>query len=734
MPTRKKRFTFDILLMIGGIAAAGMAFLFSLNLSTNVSRKLTYIQAEASVSRVKSLFAALDQSLENLKDYSLGYAMWDDSYTFVQHPSGDYPRANYAEPVLAASPVQLVGIYDSQRRLLFSAALDGHGKTAPAPAEIATEAFTASFRRILKVEDSLTRLEWVGDRPYLLAIWPITNSARTAARNGYLMFGQLLDGKILDRISAIADIETKLVRAQSAPTGPAILLPTSLLGPVRLSFENTSGSAGEASSRARASLNGDESAREVVFDLRLPSKVFEAGNYLSHVVRRDFLIVSAAFAVFALFAILAIFRRRGELQRRGVEGEQLRAALAEAENLARRAEVADKAKSAFLAAMSHEIRTPLNAIIGYAELLRTAHLDRESIQAVQTIRDSGDLLLRVLNDILDFSKIEAGELAIHPEPMHVGSLLSEVRTLFSLQARKRNNQLTIAIAEDVPEWIVADETRVKQVLANLVSNGLKFTENGTVHVTVSRRSPEGSPAPQAQPLETEAIQLQFAVDDDGEGVAAEHEPWLFKAFSQVDSRLARRHGGSGLGLAICRRLCSLMGGEISYRPNAPKGSSFLFHISCEIPTHASLHVQTEPLLPSAPAASASLSILVVDDNATNALLMQIILKRLGISATVAGSGQAAIDIYEQRGADLILMDIQMPEMDGFEATRRIRQMEGRLHLPPSRIVAVTADILETSLVMAKLAGMDGYLSKPVNFVQIQKIVDQTLRSSLAHAK
>jgi len=704
------QFAADILLTLAGLGAAVMAFVFSLQLSSDVREQLGRIQEEASANRVRFVLQAFDQNLQNLSSYTLGYAMWDDSYAFVQAPQGSaYPATNYAESVLAASPVQLVGIYDAAGRLLFSAALDEAGKTIPVPPELSAPAFGARFTALKRLDDRETfaGIEWLGGRPYLLSAWPITNSARTAPPKGAILFGTLIGKKVLSGVTALTSIGVEPLRNPPSLAGPTLNLQTPLLGASQAHLAPALPGPGfdAVITLPRAS----PAATPVSFELHLPARLSQAAMSLDHAVRLDFLLVSAAFGAFVIFAGWEISRRRRE-------SRYLKAEHAHAERLADEAASADRAKSAFLAVMSHEIRTPLNAIIGYAELLDHTPLNPESTQAIQTIRESSSGLLRVLNDILDFSKIEAGALAIHSEPVSIRALVTEVHSLFELQALARDNRLILDLDPALPQRIVIDGTRLKQVLSNLVSNAIKFSHHGEIRVAVAADS-----APR---------RLRISVTDDGIGITPEQEAHLFQAFTQVDSSPTRRYDGTGLGLAISRRLCLLMDGKITFQRRQPQGS--IFHV--EIPFEPAAHERSpkpnpEPASPpAAPLLAPPIDILVVDDNPTNARLLNAILKRLGLDARIAHSGAQALACVEERHADLILMDIQMPEMDGFETTRRIRTLESTRQIPPCRIVAVTADILETSHATARSAGMDDYLSKPVKPAQIRSVIEATARA------
>jgi signal transduction histidine kinase/CheY-like chemotaxis protein len=679
-----------------------MAFVFSLQLSSDVRGQLGRIQNEASANRIRAVLQALDQDLQSLSSYTLGYAMWDDTYAYVQHPDPAYPTTNYAESVLAASPVQLVGIYDPTGRLLFSAALDEAGKTMPVPPELALPAFGARFTAFRRLDDhdTFTGIEWLGGRPYLLSAWPVTNSARTAAPKGAILFGTLVGKKILDRIATLTFVTVQPERNPPLLAGTRLTLRTPLLSEAQATLAP---SLDGPDFNAVLALGGPPApAHPVAFQLHLPASLSQTATSLDRAVRLDFLLVSAAFAIFVLFAGWEISRRRRE-------GQRLQAERAHAERLAEEATSADRAKSAFLAVMSHEIRTPLNAIVGYAELLEHIPLDPESTQAVKTIRESSGGLLRVLNDILDFSKLEAGALAIHCEPVSIRALVTEIHSLFELQALTRENRLILDLDPALPPRIVIDGTRLKQVLANLVSNATKFSHQGEIRIAVAVAS-----GPR---------RLRISVTDDGIGITPEQESRLFQAFNQVDSSPTRRYDGTGLGLAISRRLCLLMGGTLTFQRRQPHGSLFQVEIPFEPAAPEPAAAPAAP--PATPPVTVPIDILVVDDNPTNARLLTAILKRLGLEARIALSGAEALARVAERRADLILMDIQMPEMDGFETTRRIRAIESSRQIPPCRIVAVTADILETSYATARAAGMDDYLGKPVKPAQIRAVIEAT---------
>ena len=388
------------------------------------------------------------------------------------------------------------------------------------------------------------------------------------------------------------------------------------------------------------------------------------------------------------------------------------------------AEAANQAKSRFLATMSHEMRTPLNGVLGMIGLLLASPLNPTQMRQAGLIRSSGQTLLTVLNDILDLSKIEAGRMDLEILPFALADALQDVVSLLAVRAEARGLALTLHLPADLPAALQGDASRLRQVLFNLVGNALKFTEAGSVRVVVSHR-----------PLDDGRIGLTIAVQDTGIGISAEVLPRLFTRFSQADSSTARRYGGTGLGLAITREIVELMGGRIAVRSEPGVGSCFSIELTLALSeppsrvrssssSSSSSGAGDVPALAS-PAETRPAHILVAEDNAVNQLLIKALLDQLGHDSDVVGNGLEALHQVQAKHYDLVLMDIQMPEMDGVAATLAIRALAGPVARIP--ILAMTANVMSEQTRHYRSAGMDGVVAKPINLDELVAAISQALR-------
>lgn len=389
-----------------------------------------------------------------------------------------------------------------------------------------------------------------------------------------------------------------------------------------------------------------------------------------------------------------------------VRETELAQALAQEKELTRKARAGERAKSEFLAMMSHEIRTPMNGILGFAEILsQTPNLPSSCRDSVQTITSSAEALLRILDDILDFSRLEAGQLEIEKTPFSPRALLNDLQTILAPAAQEKGLRLNFEEGPDIPSQLVGDPGRLRQILLNLVGNAIKFTSAGSVSVSM-RHLP--------RQLWSDSHYFAFSVRDTGPGIPEEKLEAIFQPFVQADASISRRHGGTGLGLTISRRLVQLLDGTLTAKSEPGKGAEFLLTLPFELPRAP---VDDAPAPEEAHDASFAqkhpLSVLLVEDDKVNLKLIGALTRRLGYEPLLARNGCEAVKIFRESRPDCIFMDLQMPEMDGIEATEAIRQLEAETKSPPAFIVALTANILPADRQRCMNAGMNDYLNKPV---------------------
>ena len=395
--------------------------------------------------------------------------------------------------------------------------------------------------------------------------------------------------------------------------------------------------------------------------------------------------------------------------RHGMEEDLVNASLTQAKEAA---DAANLAKSQFLATMSHEIRTPMNGVLGSLDLLRHSPLNAHQRILVNTAASSGGSLMDILNDVLDHSTIEAGKLKLRPAPVSLHNLAASVVALFLANAEGKGLKLKLEIERGVVDWVIADAQRLKQVLLNLIGNAVKFTDIGSISLTLRAN---------AAPVESASV--TFAVRDSGAGIPLESQSRLFQPFHQVLGDGGRRSGGTGLGLAISQRIVEAMDSQITVVSEWGTGSVFSFSLMFERDTTQKRPVQVDSALGSLDGdATLSGSVLIVEDNEVNRMIAREVLLSLGLSVDEVANGVEALEFLELHRPDLVLMDCLMPVLDGYETAKRIRQKEAASGADRLPIVALTANAFDEDASRSKAAGMDAHLAKPYTRAQLRDVL------------
>ncbi|HCE66718.1 MAG: hypothetical protein A2X82_15895 [Geobacteraceae bacterium GWC2_55_20] len=384
------------------------------------------------------------------------------------------------------------------------------------------------------------------------------------------------------------------------------------------------------------------------------------------------------------------------------------------------AETANRIKSNFLTNMSHELRTPLSGVVGVTDLLRNTGLDALQREYVGIIRTSSELLLELINDLLTFARVEAGKLELHPQDFNLSYLMNDALALLRLQASEKNLHFDCVIEADVPAYLHCDSTRLSQIVINLVSNAIKFTASGSIKVNVRLISQT-----------TRSATLEFSVRDTGIGIPRDRLEAIFAPFTQVDGSTSRKYGGTGLGLSICRQLTALMGSSISVESSEGAGSTFRFTVELKKQSCAGKQLSngaekntTKSIVSGAMVDKGR--ILLAEDHATNRRVIKMMIASLGYRVDAVTNGSLAVSALESAEYDLVLMDCQMPEMNGYQATAMIRDPQSSVRNHSIPVIALTANALEEIRRQCLAAGMNDFITKPVLVRQLEEVLGKWL--------
>ncbi|MES2397059.1 MAG: response regulator [Bacteroidota bacterium] len=372
-----------------------------------------------------------------------------------------------------------------------------------------------------------------------------------------------------------------------------------------------------------------------------------------------------------------------------------------AEIVANTAELCSRSKTDFLSCMSHEIRTPLNAIIGFTNVIFDTNLTKKQKEYLNAIKTSGNLLMVLINDILDLAKVEAGKMTFEYAPFNLSNSISEILQLFETRIKEARLQLTFKFDPTIPEFLIGDSVRLNQIILNLVSNAIKFTKKGKIGIEILKLNED-----------KENVTLEFSVTDTGIGIPQNNLNTIFDKFQQATSETSNIYGGTGLGLTIAKQLVELQGGTISVKSKVDKGSTFSFILSYK-KIKSKFETETKEFVPKDLFGSPlikNVKILVAEDESLNQLLISTLLEKFGFEIDIAGNGKIVLEKLRKNKYDIILMDLQMPEMNGFETTYHIRNSKN----PTIPIIALTANVTTTDVEKCRTAGMNDYVSKPIN--------------------
>ncbi|HNY10672.1 MAG TPA: ATP-binding protein [Candidatus Wallbacteria bacterium] len=704
------------------------------------------------------IIAHINSMIRGFGERWYDYAAWDDTYNYIEKRNQTYIDSNYSRDRFNKLKVNLLIILNSKNEIVYSALFDKE-KSAVPPDFIKSILPLCRFEKNDECKKGFIKL---GEKIYIISVQPVTTTDLKAKPNGFFIAGRVFDDSVTNPIAdeLLVPVSIKPINSKNIEPDDISMITKSIAQKQVMAHGYGEGMV------AGCSIINDVFNSPLLF-LKIARKEINFDNFeiALGVLRMSIILASLVFGVVTMYflhfnivlrigaisaeikklsagndisaripvpgddEISEIGRKINELltARQNMEEtvniykDHLEVLLEEKTVNLEAAESANRMKSEFLANMSHEIRTPINSVIGFSDMLAKTPMTAEQFEMLEYVRLGSHSLLTLINDILDFSKIEADKLELENVEFDLNMLAHEVISIINPIAVKKKLNLVAEVNVPLGRNVLGDPARLRQVLLNMVSNSIKFTEKGKI--TIELKLIETGP---------ETVKVRFDVTDEGIGISEDIIPLLFKPFTQADRSTTRKFGGTGLGLAISDKLVKMMGAKRIFLESTPgRGSRFYFTLEFKLGDVKKERKFFE--VPAPPEAAMKLSshykILLAEDNIMNQILTEKLLVAHGHSVKIADNGQIALDILEKESFDVILMDVQMPIMDGLEATRRIRARG--LKLP---IIAMTASAMKGDDVMCREAGMNTYISKPINIETLEPAIARiTVKSKGATA-
>lgn len=659
-------------------------------------------QRQVTFSRANGVLQAFAQELDGLSRHLTEYSYWDATGRYIAGREPSMMTDNFTGTTLALRHLDLIMVFNNDRKFIGGLASRGNEQTEVPPSLAQLIRATPAIFDLPELTSSKEGFLKTPSGILLIASRRVTDSKVSGPAVGTILFGRRLDAEELATLSSLTGLKIQLaISPRPISIDPETSVYSPMLGGATIVWRDEQ--RGDAVVNASVLVQG-LGGNHLQFDLTLPDGVGKTAQSVSRIILIYMLAATVALIGFVILIAMELRKRRKEIVAHIAIEKELREAKQKSDDLAVKALAAEKAKGDFLAMMSHEIRTPLNAVIGFARIAEQRAKEAELQSLLKDIRAGGEQLFGMLSGMLDYGQICEGSIQLDPENESLHDLVETECHLFATEAHRKENRITSEIAADVPDDIVVDGIRLRQVLSCLLSNAVKFTNNGEIRLSVTR--------------EREAF-LRFRVTDTGIGIRPNARRSIFEPFRQEDSSYSRLHEGSGFGLTIAKKLVELLGGILELE-SSEKGASFTFTIPVVLPESKKTSFGGSLDLEGIG------EILIVDDNQTNARLLQIVLRKMGLDSLYVSSGEDALKICQERFFSTVLMDLQMPGLDGVETSKRLREQEKRLGVSRRIIIALTAAATDRDREKCLAAGMDDFLTKPYRVDQIRESLSKAL--------